>query len=121
MRTERNGSDNGRIPHPALSLNEITIAEILKPLGYQSAMIGKWDLSGRRPTFRVQLNPSNQGFDYSFWTQTSGDGPIRVGAQVAIKMPVRSTLTTLYTNKAIEFLDKNKDNVLTRDEVSFAD
>ncbi|PHS03962.1 MAG: N-acetylgalactosamine-6-sulfatase, partial [Blastopirellula sp.] len=108
MRTERNGNDNGRIPHPALSLNEITIPEILKPLGYQTAMIGKWDLAGRRATFTIDLHPSNQGFDYSFWTQTSGDGPIREGAKVAVKEPVRSTLTTLYTDKAIEFIAQKK-------------
>jgi len=109
MRTERNGNDDGRIPHPALSLSEMTIPEILKPLGYHTAMIGKWDLAGRRPTFKIDLHPSNQGFDYSFWTQTSGDGPIREGAKVAVQKPVRSTLTTLYTDKAIEFMEQKRD------------
>lgn len=105
MRTERAKNDNGRIPHPALSLNEVTIPEILKPLGYQTGMVGKWDLAGRRSTFRVQLNPSNQGFDYSFWTPNSGDAPIREGTKVAIKKPKRSNLTKLYTDKAIEFME----------------
>lgn len=109
MRTQRHKDDDGRIPHPALALNEITIAEILKPLGYRTAMIGKWDLSGRRKTFRVELNPSNQGFDSSFWTETSGEGPIREGTKIAIAKPVRSQLTTLYTDKAIEFVTKSKD------------
>lgn len=108
MRTERHKNDNGRIPHPALALNEITIPELLKPLGYHTAMIGKWDLAGRRQTFKIELNPSNQGFDYSFWTQTSGDGPIREGARIAIAKPVRSQLTTLYTDKAIEFVTEKK-------------
>ena len=108
MRTQRHAGDNGRIPHPALALSEITIPEILKPIGYQTAMIGKWDLSGRRKTFQIQLNPSNQGFDYSFWTETSGDGPIREGEKVVIKKPVRSSLTSLYTDKAIEFIQQQK-------------
>ena len=108
MRTQRQKNDNGRIPHPALSLHEVTISEILKTAGYQTAMIGKWDLAGRRPTFDINLHPSNQGFDYSFWTQTSGDGPIREGANIAIKKPDRSTLTTLYTDKANKFVEQNK-------------
>ena len=109
MRTERHRGDDGKIPHPALSLNEVTLPEILKPLGYQTAMIGKWDLSGRRRTFQIDLNPSNQGFDCSFWTETSGDGPIREGAAIAVRKPTRSTLTTLYTDKAIEFMEQKKD------------
>ena len=110
MRTQRHEDDNGRVPHPAMALSEITIAEILKPLGYQTCMIGKWDLSGRghKKTFRVTLNPSNQGFDESFWTETSGDGPIRKAEQVAIAKPVRSQLTMLYTDKAIDFVTRSK-------------
>lgn len=109
MRTQRHSDDNGRIPHPALALSEVTIPELLKPLGYQTAMIGKWDLAGRRQTFQIELNPSNQGFDSSFWTETSGDGPLRQGANVTVAKPVRSQLTTLYTDKAIEFVSEKKD------------
>jgi len=80
MRTERVEHDKGLVPHPAMSLNEVTIPELLKPLGYKTAMMGKWDLAGRgtrgKANFRVKLNPSNQGFDYSFWTQTSGSKPV---------------------------------------------
>ena len=111
MRTERHSKDNGTIPHPAMSLNEITIPEILKPLGYQTAMIGKWDLSGRvhRKSFHLELHPGNQGFDFSFWTQTSGDGPIREGDKIAIQKPKRAMLTKLYTDKAINFIERQKD------------
>jgi len=111
MRTERAPHDKGAVPHPAMSLNEITIAELLKPLGYHTAMIGKWDLSGRKhkKDFRVELNPGNQGFDESFWTETSGDGPIRKGAEIAVAKPVRSTLTTRYTDEAISFIERNQD------------
>ena len=34
-------------PGPALSVNEVTIPEILELLGYQTAMNGKWDLHGK--------------------------------------------------------------------------
>ena len=47
MRIERAPHDNGMIPHPAMSLNEITIAELLQKQGYTTGMAGKWDVSGR--------------------------------------------------------------------------
>ena len=113
MRIERASHDDGLIPHPAMSLNEITIAELLKPLGYKTGMMGKWDLSGRRtrgkPTFRIELNPGNQGFDYSFWSETSGSTPIREAETVTIKKIERGTVTKFYTDKAIEFIETNKD------------
>ncbi|XP_076125187.1 arylsulfatase A [Alosa pseudoharengus] len=43
-----------------LPLNETTIAEVLKPLGYNTAMIGKWHLGvGPNGTYL----PTRQGFD----------------------------------------------------------
>jgi arylsulfatase A-like enzyme len=42
-----------------LPLEEITLAEALKPLGYTSACIGKWHLGGRN------FYPKHQGFDVS--------------------------------------------------------
>lgn len=112
MRTERAAHDNGLIPHPAMSLNEITIPELLKPLGYKTAMFGKWDLAGRNTrhgTFQLDLNPSKQGFDYSFWTPTSGASAIRTADKVVVKKVARSSVTKLYTDKAIEFIKANKE------------
>ncbi|MEP4077297.1 sulfatase [Haloferula sp.] len=108
MRIERHKGDDGRIPHPAMSLNEVTLPEILKPLGYQTAMVGKWDLSGRRATFQLELNPSNQGFDYSFWSETSGSKLIREADKKALKNPPRSSITKLFTDKAIEFIEAHQ-------------
>ena len=43
-----------------LPLNETTIAEVLKPLGYNTAMMGKWHLGvGPNGTYL----PTRQGFD----------------------------------------------------------
>ncbi|XP_066579871.1 arylsulfatase A [Amia ocellicauda] len=56
-----------------LPLNETTIAEILKPLGYATAMVGKWHL-GVGPN-RTYL-PINQGFDQYLGVPYSHDqGP----------------------------------------------
>ena len=43
-----------------LPLNETTIAEVLKPLGYATAAVGKWHL-GYGP--KGMYLPTNQGFD----------------------------------------------------------
>lgn len=44
--------------------SEVTLAEALKPLGYRSALIGKWH-RGRRPDGGF-THPLDQGFDYTF-------------------------------------------------------
>ena len=54
-------SINGALNHTAdygLNLDELTIAEVLKPRGYATGMFGKWHL-GHRPPFL----PLHQGFD----------------------------------------------------------
>ena len=109
MRIERHRGDNGRIPHPAMSLNEITLPEILKPLGYKTCMVGKWDLSGRRKTFQLELNPGNQGFDYSFWSETSSTRLIRNAGKPAVKNPPRGSVTGLFTDKALAFIEANRE------------
>ncbi|MGJ8671739.1 sulfatase family protein [Rubritalea sp.] len=113
MRVERVAHDNGLIPHPAMSLNEVTIPELLKPLGYKTGMSGKWDVAGRKtrgaPTFRVELGPQNQGFDTTYWAETSSCKNIRVGDKEVRKNPPRASLTKLFTDKAIEFIADNKD------------
>lgn len=56
------GSKNG------LNLQELTIAERLKPLGYATKCVGKWHL-GDQPEFL----PTKQGFDHYFGIPYSND------------------------------------------------
>ena len=44
--------------------SEITFAELIKGAGYQTACIGKWDVSNRKPI--IDRMPNAQGFDYFF-------------------------------------------------------
>ncbi|AWW32730.1 N-acetylgalactosamine-6-sulfatase [Echinicola strongylocentroti] len=110
MRNARN--DNGEAPHPKLSLSEVTIAEVLKPVGYATGMIGKWDLAGHNPEkFNPDLLPAHQGFDDSFLTPTSNDSRvhlIRNKELVALNTDM-STLTRRYTDEAIDFIDKHQE------------
>jgi arylsulfatase A len=52
-----------------LRLEETTIAEALKPLGYRSASIGKWHLGGDG------FLPTDQGFDLNIGGNSSGSPP----------------------------------------------
>jgi len=114
MRTERAAHDNGLTPHPAMALSEVTIAELLKPLGYKTGISGKWDLSGRagnskRPkSFRRNLNPSAQGFDMSFWSPWSESSKIYEANKIAVRKTPRAEVTRIFTDKAIEFIKENE-------------
>jgi arylsulfatase A-like enzyme len=52
-----------------LKLDEVTIAESLKPAGYRSASIGKWHLGG------AGFAPTDQGFDLNVGGNASGSPP----------------------------------------------
>jgi arylsulfatase A-like enzyme len=85
--------------------SEITFAELIRDVGYQTACIGKWDVSNRKAI--IDRMPLAQGFDYYFGTLGANDGG---GVKFhENNMPAGSTrdmgsLTTLYTDKAIDFL-----------------
>ena len=44
-----------------LSIDEITLPEVLKKVGYATGMLGKWHLGDHYPFL-----PNNFGFDFSF-------------------------------------------------------
>ncbi|MEI6865744.1 sulfatase [Flavicella sp.] len=111
LRNARN--DNGAGPHPKLSLSEVTIAEVLKPVGYRTAMIGKWDLAGHNPEqFNPDLLPIHQGFDESFFTPSSNDSRVHLlrNKEVVELNADMSTLTRRYTDEAIDFIEKSQES-----------
>lgn len=86
---------------------EITIAEMLKPKGYQTAIIGKWHL-GHTPDYW----PTNQGFDYFYGLPYSNNqSPLALYRnQQKIEEPVvQSTLTERYTQETIQFIENHQD------------
>ncbi|MDE3742688.1 sulfatase [Maribacter polysaccharolyticus] len=110
MRNARN--DNGDNPHPKLALSEVTIAEVLKPVGYRTGMIGKWDLAGHNPEqFNPDLLPMHQGFDESFFTPGSNDARVHLirNNKLIERNADMSTLTERYTNEAIDFIEKSRE------------
>lgn len=97
-----------------LNANEVTIADMLKPLGYATAIFGKWHL-GDAPIFL----PTRHGFDEYFglpysndmWPNhpTAGDRypplPLIEGEEVVELDPDQRNLTTWYTERAVDFID----------------
>jgi len=88
--------------------SEITFAELMQKSGYQTACIGKWDVSNRKAI--IDRMPLAQGFDYYFGALGANDGGrvhFHENNEKAGMTKDMGSLTTLYTNKAIDYL-KNK-------------
>ncbi len=91
---------------------EITIAEVLKSQGYATGMVGKWHL-GDDPSFM----PNNQGFDEYFGLPYSNDMvpprfvdlPLLRNGEVLELNPDQDYITRRYTEEALAFIEKNKD------------
>ncbi len=89
-----------------LPSSETTIAQMLKPLGYQTMCVGKWHL-GDTPGFL----PTDHGFDGYYGIPYSNDQSPSVLMQntTVIESPVNlSTITQRYTTQAINFIRQSK-------------
>lgn len=96
---------------------EVTIAEILKSVGYNTTAIGKWHLGDRH----AYNHPVAQGFDSYYGMLYSHDyrDPY-VQTDTVIKIfrdrtpeiirPADSLLTSLYTQEAVNFIRRQKEN-----------
>ena len=93
----------------SMPADEITFAELLKPAGYQTACIGKWDVSNRKAI--LDRMPNAQGFDYYFGPLGANDGGIVAfhhNNEPAGETRDMGSLTRLYTDKAIDYLENQR-------------
>ena len=91
-----------------LSEEELSLAEALNPLGYQTALFGKWHLGSR-----MEWSPLTQGFDEYFGVLHSNDmTPLELYRQdQMIENPVnQNTLTQRYTQEAVRFIEDNQND-----------
>ena len=111
-----------------INANEMTIAEMLKPLGYATMAIGKWHLGDAK-----QFLPLQNGFDEFFGLPYSNDmWPVKLNDSIAKPGEYQSRfpplpliegnkkieeinshaamdqITTRYTEKAVDFINRNK-------------
>jgi len=90
-----------------LNLQEVTIAELLKPLGYATAAVGKWHLGDAE-----SLLPTRQGFDEFFGLPYSNDMtplPLLENEAAIESEPDLSQLTQRYTERARDFITSNRE------------
>ena len=128
--SERVSVQGARGPQSRIGLNpeEETIAELVKKRGYATAIFGKWHLGHHK-----EFLPLQQGFDEYFGLPYSNDmWPVNYDGAPAAKgakntyppLPMiegnenagevrtlkdQDRLTTLYTERAVRFIEKNKD------------
>ncbi len=97
-----------------LPLEEVTLAEALKPLGYVSASVGKWHLGG------TNFSPQQQGFDVNvaggdighpasfFWPYGKEGATHRVPGLAERGGKTNDYLTDQLTDEAIKFITANR-------------
>ncbi|MCK4922761.1 MAG: sulfatase [Bacteroidales bacterium] len=129
----RIGFSGALFPHHKTGLNpdELTIAEMFKGQGYTTACFGKWHLGWQK-----EFLPLQHGFDeytglpYSndMWPNSNVTGerlprdkgrgsypelPLIVGNEISetiTDLKGQDKLTTLYTEKAVDFINRNAKN-----------
>lgn len=90
--------------------DEITFAELMQDAGYDTAAIGKWDVSDRRAI--LPRMPLQQGFDYYFGALGANDnGTIHYHENNTkhSSSDDMGAITRLYTDKAIAYLKEKRD------------
>lgn len=102
-----------------LNPDEQTIPELLKSKGYKTAAYGKWHL-GHQPEFL----PQKHGFDEFYGIPYSNDMwpnhptgknyypplPLIENETTVQTNPDQSTFTTIFTEKSLTFIERNKKN-----------
>jgi arylsulfatase A-like enzyme len=106
-------------PKSTIGINpgEATLAELLKGRGYATAIYGKWHLGHLAPFL-----PTRHGFDEYFGIPYSNDMwpnhptdksypplPLIENERVVETNPDQRNLTTWYTERAVKFIEKNKE------------
>ncbi len=104
------------VPNSSRGLHpkEVTIAEGLKNAGYATACYGKWHLGNTKKEFL----PLQNGFDEYLGLPYSndmlpprwGEIPLMEGNDTIEVSPDQSLLTKRYTERAIEFIQKNQES-----------
>lgn len=93
-------------PLNGLAPEALTMGEIFKEAGYETALIGKWHL-GDSP----QLQPMNQGFDTTYYIKKSNNQTKKLWRRDKLEADPfnNSRLTEQFTREAISFIKTNRE------------
>ncbi len=93
--------------------DEITIAELLKDIGYETSFWGKWHLSALEKEKKDEPGPGDQGFDYWMGTTVNAfDGPENAGKFFLNGKPVgevQGWYCDVIVDKASDWLKNKRD------------
>ena len=94
-----------------LPADETTLPEALKPLGYSSALIGKWHHGRTRPGHTNYVHPFDHGFDEFFGFTAAIHAwqhfPTNLWHGRELK-PVRGYTATLFAERSIDFIERHR-------------
>lgn len=96
-------SDAAHLPE-----TEVLLPQLLKQAGYATCMVGKWHLGHQRPEWK----PTRRGFDEYLGILYSNDmRPVELidGEEVVEYPVVQATLTRRYTERALSFIERNRE------------
>lgn len=102
----KNPTPDAGINDIGISPDEITLGEVFQKAGYKTKCIGKWHMGHKEEFF-----PVKHGFDEYFGILYSNDmRPVQLVENMdTVEYPVdQSLLTKRYTEKAIDFIESNK-------------
>ncbi|MBN2639528.1 MAG: sulfatase-like hydrolase/transferase [Bacteroidales bacterium] len=102
-----NPTPDAGIDDVGISQDEITLGEVLQNAGYTTKLIGKWHLGHKEEFF-----PVNHGFDEYYGILYSNDmRPVQhIENRDTVEYPIdQNSLTVRYTEKAIDFITRNKE------------
>ena len=129
----RIGFSGALFPYDTIGINtkELTIAEMFKEQGYKTACYGKWHLGWQKEFLPLQhgfdeyigLPYSNDMWPYNdvtgkrvpkgSWRDRYPELPLIEGnetIEIITSLKDQDKLTTLYTDKAVDFIDRNAKN-----------
>jgi len=95
-----------------LPRDEVTLAAALKALGYTTGLFGKWHHGRPRPDEKTWIHPLDRGFDQFFGYTDAKEAWQKFPKKLWVgreEKEVTGYADTLFTDKSIEFVQKNKD------------
>jgi arylsulfatase A len=93
-----------------LPAEEVTIAEALKPLGYRTALFGKWHSGGPRAGRSEPVHPCDQGFDEFFGYRSAEHAWEKFPTSLwegRREVSVTGYIDDLITDRGIDFARRN--------------
>jgi len=91
-----------------LPTGEVTLAQLFKKAGYATSCVGKWHLGHQKKEYW----PTRRGFDEYLGILYSNDmHPVElIDGERVVEFPVdQRTITKRYTQRALQFIDANRD------------